>query len=93
MRVWRNGSRAGLRNQCRKAWRFDSSHSYQYIDIWLRISYTEWIMAYMKKANLNIIKEKAEEILRLLSQSHYYKAPGEDRIINNAKDIIKIIDD
>lgn len=45
----------------------------------------------MKKANLNIIKEKAEEILRLLSQNHYYKAPGEDRIINNAKDIIKII--
>ena len=48
-------------------------------------------MAYVKKAKLNIIKEKAEEILRLLSQSHYYKAPGEDRIINNAKDIIKIV--
>lgn len=45
----------------------------------------------MKKTDRNNIKEKAEEILRLLSQSHYYKAPGEDRIINNAKEIIKII--
>jgi len=47
----------------------------------------------MKKVDLTEMKEKAEEILRLLSKSHYYKAPGEDRIINNAKDIIKIIDD
>src|ERR1700733_6587246 len=30
MRVWRKGSRAGFRNQCLRAWRFDSSHSYQF---------------------------------------------------------------
>ena len=29
-RVWRNGRRTGLRNQRRKAWRFDSSHAHQY---------------------------------------------------------------
>lgn len=49
-------------------------------------------MPYIKKDELDAIKEKAEEILRLLSQNHYYKAPGEDRIIANTKDIIKMID-
>jgi len=50
-------------------------------------------MVYMKKTDLVAMKKKAEEIVCLLSQDHYYKASGEDRIINNANDIIKIIDD
>ena len=28
MQVWWNGRHSGFRNQCRKAWRFDSSHLY-----------------------------------------------------------------
>lgn len=48
-------------------------------------------MPYMNKKQLKELTEKAEEILQHLAVNHYYKAPNEDKIIQNTKDILEIL--